>query len=362
VRPGALSIEQLAAAVARLAGGGLDARILGDDQRSIAAVATLEHAGPDHLSFLANPRYRQLASTTGAGALVLSEIDRGALFPAGSETCVLIVCEAAYTWFAFAAQALAPQMRPAPGCSPSAVVHPDARVDRSSSIGPLAVIDEGAWIGPEAQVGAGCYVGRDSRIGEATRLLPGVRIYEGCRIGARCILHSGSVIGADGFGFAPFKGRWVKIPQTGGVLIGDDVEIGAGTAIDRGAIGDTVIEDGVKIDNLVQIGHNCRIGAHSAIAGCVGIAGSATIGRRCQLGGASMIQGHITIADDSIISGATAITRDIRRAGFYTGIYPFMGNREWERSAALLRHLDELRERIRRLEASVPTHRTESDR
>jgi UDP-3-O-[3-hydroxymyristoyl] glucosamine N-acyltransferase len=357
-----LSIDQLAAAVSGLADGDLSARIVGDGRRTVAGVATLERAGAGHLSFLANPRYRRLAAATGAGALVLSEADRQALFPDGSETCVLIVCEAAYAWFAFAAQVLAPDTRPAPGCAPGAVVHPAAQVHPSSSIGPLAVIEEGACIGPAAQVGAGCYVGRQVLIGEATRLNPGVRIYHGCRIGARCILHSGCVIGADGFGFAPFKGRWVKIPQTGAVLIGDDVEVGAGSTIDRGAIGDTVIEEGVKIDNLVQIGHNCRIGAHSAIAGCVGIAGSATIGRRCQLGGASMIQGHITIADDSVIAGATAITRDIRQAGFYTGIYPFMLNRDWERSAAVLRHLDELRERIRRLEANVRAKQTEPDR
>jgi len=362
-----LSIDQLATAVSRLAGGELSARVVGDSQRTIAGVATLEQAGAEHLSFLANPRYRRLAAVTRAGALVLAEADRAALFPGGSEASVLIVCESAYAWFAFAAQALAPQAAPAAGCAPSAVVHPGAQVDPSSSIGPMAVVDEGACIGPAAQVLAGCYVGRQVRIGESTRLNPGVRIYHGCRIGARCILHSGCVIGADGFGFAPFRGQWVKIPQTGAVLIGDDVEIGAGSTIDRGAIGDTVIEDGVKIDNLVQIGHNCRIGAHSAIAGCVGIAGSATIGRRCQLGGASMIQGHITIADDSIIAGATAITRDIRQAGFYTGIFPFMLNRQWERNAALLRHLDELRERLRRLEASVAAHgtdakRTESDR
>jgi UDP-3-O-[3-hydroxymyristoyl] glucosamine N-acyltransferase len=360
--PSALSIDQLAAAVSELAGGDLSVRILGDGQRTVAGVATLEQAQANHLSFLANPRYRRLAATTGAGALVLSEADRQALFPDGSKTCVLIVSEAVYAWFAFAAQTLAPRMEAAPGRAPGAVVHPGAQVDPSSSIGPLAVIDEGACIGPAVQVEAGCYVGRQVHIGERSRLNPGVRIYHGCRIGARCILHSGCVIGADGFGFAPFRGGWVKIPQTGAVLIGDDVEIGAGTTIDRGAIGDTVIEDGVKIDNLVQIGHNCRIGAHSAIAGCVGIAGSATIGRRCQLGGASMIQGHITIADDCVVAGATAITRDIRQAGFYTGIYPFMLNRDWERSAALLRHLDDLRERIRRLEASVRSQQTESDR
>jgi UDP-3-O-[3-hydroxymyristoyl] glucosamine N-acyltransferase len=357
-----LSIDQLAAAVRGLAGSELKARIVGDGRRAISAVATLEQAGADQLSFLANPRYRRQAAATSAGALVLSEADCEALFPGGSDTTVLIVCDAAYAWFAFAAQALAPPVEPEPGCGPGAVVHPTAQIDASSSIGALAVIDEAACIGPAVQVGAGCYVGPQVRIGQATRLHPGVRIYHGCRIGARCLLHSGCVIGADGFGFAPFMGRWVKIPQTGAVQIGDDVEIGAGTTIDRGAIGDTVIEDGVKIDNQVQIGHNCRIGAHSAIAGCVGIAGSATIGRRCQLGGASMIQGHITIADDSVISGATAITRDIRQAGFYTGIYPFMLNRDWERNAVLLRHLDELRERIRRLEASVRAQQAESDR
>jgi UDP-3-O-[3-hydroxymyristoyl] glucosamine N-acyltransferase len=360
--PGPLSIDQLAAQVARLAGDGLAARIEGDGRRTVSAVATLEQAGADHLSFLANPRYRRSAAATRAAALVLAEADRKALLPAGPPACVLIVCETPYAWFAFAAQVLAPAAGASAGTAAGAVVHPAARVDPSSSIGPLAVIDEGALIGAGAQIGAGCYVGRQVRIGEGTRLHPGAKIYDGCRIGARCILHAGCVIGADGFGFAPFQGRWVKIPQTGGVVIGDDVEVGAGTTIDRGAIGDTIIEDGVKIDNQVQIGHNCRIGAHSAIAGCVGIAGSTTIGRRCQLGGASMIQGHITIADDSIISGATAITRDIRQAGFYTGIYPFMRNREWERNAVLLRHLDELRERIRRLEASVRAQPSETDR
>jgi UDP-3-O-[3-hydroxymyristoyl] glucosamine N-acyltransferase len=360
--PGALSIEQLAAAVSRLAAGALSARIEGDGHRRISAVATLEQAGPDHLTFLANPRYRRSAASTRAAALVLSETDRQALAGADPSSRVLIVCEVPYAWFAFAAQVLAPAANESAGTGPGAVVHPAARVDPTSTIGPLAVIEDGAVIGAGARVGAGCYVGRQVRIGDGTRLYPGAWIYHGCRIGARCILHSGCVIGADGFGFAAFRGQWVKIPQTGGVLIGDDVEIGAGTTIDRGAIGDTVIEDGVKIDNQVQIGHNCRIGAHSAIAGCVGIAGSTTIGQRCQLGGASMIQGHITIADDSIISGATAITRDIRQPGFYTGIYPFMRNREWERNAVMLRHLDELRERIRRLEASVRAQPSGSDR
>jgi UDP-3-O-[3-hydroxymyristoyl] glucosamine N-acyltransferase len=272
-----------------------------------------------------------------------------------------VVCDAPYTWFAFAAGVLSPPALVQPGRGAGAVVHPDARIDEAASIGPHCVIEEQVQVGAGAQIGAGCYLGAGARIGDGTRLYPGVRVYPGCRIGARCIVHSGAVIGADGFGFAPFRGAWVKIPQTGAVSIGEDVEIGACTTIDRGAMGDTVIEEGVKIDNQVQIGHNCRIGAYTAIAGCVGIAGSAVIGRRCQLGGAAMIQGHITIADGCVVSGATAITRDVTQAGFYTGIYPFMSNRRWERSAVLLRNLDELRERVRALEAQLRNRPTESD-
>jgi UDP-3-O-[3-hydroxymyristoyl] glucosamine N-acyltransferase len=181
-------------------------------------------------------------------------------------------------------------------------------------------------------------------------LHPRVVVEAGCRIGADCILHAGAVIGADGFGFAPFHDGWIKIPQVGAVVIGDRVEIGAGTAIDRGSIGDTVVEDGVKIDNLVQVGHNCRIGRDTVIAGCVGIAGSATIGSRCQLGGAAMILGHLSIADGTVVSSGTLVSRSIREPDFYTGFFPLMRNRDWERNAALLRHLDELRDRIRRLE------------
>jgi UDP-3-O-[3-hydroxymyristoyl] glucosamine N-acyltransferase len=221
--PGAFSLDDLGRAVAALACGDLSARIAGDGRRTVVAVAPLEQAGGEHLTFLANPRYRRAAASTRAGALVLSEADRQALFPQEPPSCVLIVCEAPYAWFAFAAQLLAPGVEQAPGHAPSAVIHPAAQVDSSSSIGPLAVIDEGAWIGPGVQVGAGCYVGRQVRIDEGSRLHPGVRVYHGCRIGARCLLHSGCVIGADGFGFAPFMGRWVKIPQTGAVLIGDDL-------------------------------------------------------------------------------------------------------------------------------------------
>ena len=359
--PAAFSVQDLAGVVLRSAGAGLAARIVGDGGLKVTAVAPLESARADELSFLANPRYRRQAAATGAGALVLSEADRVALFGQGGGPAALVVCDSPYTWFAFAAQALAPAAQAQPGCASSAAVHADARIDRTASIGPQAVIEQGVEVGAGAQIGAGSCLGAGVKVGDGSRLYSGVRVYPGCRIGARCIVHSGAVIGADGFGFAPFRGAWVKIPQTGAVLIGDEVEIGACTTIDRGAMGDTVIEDGVKIDNQVQIGHNCRIGAHTAIAGCVGIAGSTVIGRRCQIGGAAMIQGHITIADDCVVSGATAITRDLREAGFYTGIYPFMTNRQWERSAVLLRNLDELRERVRVLEGQLRNRPMESD-
>lgn len=359
--PGTLSVERLAAEVAALAGSGLEARIEGDRALQVGGVAPLQSASGSDLSFLANPRYRQQAAATGAGALVLSAADHAALFAAGSGPRARVVCDQPYTWFAFAAQVLFPETQALASLAPTAVVDPAATVEDGCAIEALAVIEAGAHIGRGARIGSGCHVGAGARIGAGTRLHAGVHVYPGCRIGERCIVHSGAVIGADGFGFAPYRGAWVKIPQTGAAVIGNDVEIGACSTIDRGAMGDTVVEDGVKIDNQVQIGHNCRIGAHTAIAGCVGIAGSTTIGRRCQIGGAAMIQGHISIADGSVVSGATAITRDLREPGFYTGIFPFMSNRKWERSAVLLRNLDELRERIRSIESELGLRSTESD-
>jgi UDP-3-O-[3-hydroxymyristoyl] glucosamine N-acyltransferase len=196
-------------------------------------------------------------------------------------------------------------------------------------------------------------VGEGSVIGEDTRLHAGVTVYHGCRIGRRAVLHSGVVIGADGFGIALENERWIKVPQLGGVAIGDDVEIGANTTVDRGAIDDTVIEEGVKLDNQIQVAHNVHIGAHTAIAACVGIAGSARIGRHCQIGGGTGIAGHVTIADRVVISGNTSVTKSIEQAGVYSGLYPFESNREWRRNAVHLRHLDELVRRVRALEAEL---------
>jgi len=202
-------------------------------------------------------------------------------------------------------------------------------------------------------IDAGCFIGRDARVGAATHFYPRVTFLAGCSMGKRGIIHPGAVIGADGFGFANEGGAWIKIPQTGAVRIGDDVEIGANTSIDRGALADTVIEDGVKLDNQIQIGHNCHIGAHTAMAGCVGVAGSATIGKYCTFGGAAMVLGHLTIADHVHISSGSMVTRSIREPGQYTGFYPLAKNAEWEKSAVIVRNLATMREKIRELEKTI---------
>ncbi|HTT12704.1 MAG TPA: UDP-3-O-(3-hydroxymyristoyl)glucosamine N-acyltransferase [Burkholderiaceae bacterium] len=341
-----MTLAELVAAVEQRSAGRLAATVEGERERAIQGVAPLETAGPAELSFLANLRYRGAVATTRAGAVVLTAADHAALRPSAS----VVVCEQPYAWFAFAAQVLERPAQRRAGIDSTAYVDPAAQVGAQAWIGPWAVVEAGAQVGAGCSIEAGSYVGHGAQIGAGTRLHPGVKVLHECSVGARGIVHSGAVIGADGFGFAPFAGSWIKIPQTGRVVIGDDVEIGANTTIDRGTMGDTVIEDDVKIDNQVQIGHNCRIGAHTVIAGCTGIAGSAIIGRYCQLGGASMIHGHITLCDGVVVSGGTLISRSINEPGFYSGPFPFMANRDWERNAAVVRHLRELRERIRVLE------------
>jgi UDP-3-O-[3-hydroxymyristoyl] glucosamine N-acyltransferase len=236
-------------------------------------------------------------------------------------------------------------------------VHEHARVPASVSVGAHAVIEANAIIGDNAVIGAQCYVGQDTAIGAGTTLWPSVIIYHGCRIGARCILHSGVVIGADGFGnaFEPDEhgGHWLKVPQVGGVVIGDDVEIGANTTVDRGAIEDTVVENGVRLDNLIMIAHNVHIGAHTAIAACTGVAGSVRIGRYCRIGGAVGIAGHLSIADNVEISGKTLITKSITETGTYAGGYPFEEAHAWRRNAIQIRHLDETVRKIKQLEARL---------
>jgi UDP-3-O-[3-hydroxymyristoyl] glucosamine N-acyltransferase len=355
-------IDELAAAVGRAAAGRLPCLLHGDASRRIAGVAPLQAACGDQLSFLANPRYRGAVAASGAGAIVLTAADRQVLYPSGSAaTATLVDCANPYAWFALAAQLLAGGGPPAAGVAAGAHVAADAEVDPAARVDAGATIESGAVVASRCWIGAGAHVGAGARIGAETRLHPGARVLADCIVGARGIVHSGAVIGSDGFGFAPLDGRWIKIPQTGRVVVGDDVEIGANTTIDRGSMGDTVIEDGVKLDNLIQIGHNCRIGAHSVLAGCVGIAGSAAIGRGCQIGGAAMIAGHLSIADGTLIGPGTLVSRTIAAAGHYTGFFPLMANHEWERNAAALRHLAQLRSRVRSLEARLKREGAEDE-
>ncbi|MBX9811851.1 MAG: UDP-3-O-(3-hydroxymyristoyl)glucosamine N-acyltransferase [Burkholderiales bacterium] len=318
--------------------------IIGDPDVRICRVATLENAGPGAIAFLANERYRQQLNSTRAAAVIVGESMRDAT------GLPRVVCRDPYTYFARVSGLLNPPRQAQPGRHATAVIDASAVVAEDAEVGPLAVIGRNARIGARCLVGAGCVIGHDVTLGEEVCVNANVTIYDGCQIGSRVILHSGVVIGADGFGIAMADGRWLKVPQIGRVVIGNDVEIGANTTIDRGAIDDTVIEDGVKLDNQIQIAHNVRIGAHTAIAACTGVAGSVRIGRYCRIGGNSGIAGHLNIADHVEISAHTLITKSIDRPGTYTGVYPFDANREWRRNAAQLRHLDDLADRVRTLE------------
>ncbi len=321
--------------------------VIGDAGTRIRQVAPLETAGPEELSFLANRKYQKLLASTRARAVILGEDAREAT------ALPRIVCKNPYAYYARVAALVNPEAVRQPGTHPQAVVHAGARVAASASVGACAVIEEGVEIGDDVVIGANCFIGRGVRIGRRTRLHANASVYHDCVIGERVIIHSGAVIGADGFGMAMDEGRWLKIPQIGRVVIGDDVEVGANTAIDRGAMDDTVIEEGVKLDNQIQIGHNCRIGAHTAIAGCVGIAGSTQIGSHCQLGGSAMISGHLTIADHVIVSGGTLVAKSIAKPGTYTAVFPMSPHDEWLQNASLIRHLREMMDRIRKLEYEI---------
>ena len=311
--------------VARLGG-----EAVGNAELAVDRIATLEAATPTSIGFLANPRYRsQLASTQAACVIVAP-----ALKDEAAARGAAIVTPDPYLYYARLSQWWVGHLRPAGACG----IHPSAVVDVSAAVHPTASI------GPLACIGPGASIGADTRIGAR------VVVSDGCHIGARCIVHAGAVIGADGFGFAPNEGTWEKIEQLGGVRIGNDVEIGANTCIDRGALDDTVIEDGVKLDNLVQIGHNVRVGAHTAMAGCVGIAGSARIGAHCTLGGGAIVLGHLELTDHVHVSASTTITHSIREPGQYSGVFPFDDNAAWEKNAATLRQLHALRDRLRALE------------
>jgi len=312
---------------------GLELR--GDPALRVSRVATLLQAPAGSLSFLANSRYRKHLAATRAVAVVVA--------PADAQGCPVaaLVDSNPYLAYARIATLLHPDPPTVAGIHPSAIVAAGATIAASASVGPLCVIETGALVGERAQLGAGCTLFAGARVGDDTRLMPRVTLYTDVVIGRRCLLHSGAVVGADGFGFAPDAGTWFKVPQVGGVRIGDDVEIGANTTIDRGAIEDTIVEDGVKLDNQIQVGHNVVIGAHTAIAACTGISGSTTIGQRCMIGGMVGFAGHLTIADDVIVTGCSLVSASIRQAGSYSSGMPTVETRAWRRMVAHLRRFGE---------------------
>lgn len=322
----------------------IGARLLGDPEVLVDRVAALDGAEPGTVTFLSNRRYRRYLEDTRAGAVILA--------PEFADACPVsaLVLDNPYLGYARAAALLNPPAETVPCIANSAVIDSSANVAPDASVGAHCVIEAGTSVGAGTSLGAGSFVGRDSSIGPNGRIAARVVLCRGVRIGARVIIHPGVVVGADGFGIANDDGVWIKIPHFGGVRIGDDVEIGANTTIDRGALADTVIEDGVKLDNLIQVGHNVHIGAHTAIAACTAIGGSARIGSRCQISGAVSIAGHLEIADDVHLTATSAVPNSIREAGVYSSGMPIQENRAWRRSIARLRQLDEMARRLRAIE------------
>jgi UDP-3-O-[3-hydroxymyristoyl] glucosamine N-acyltransferase len=326
----------------------LGGELVGRADLRIERIGGLEGATPSTISFFSNPRFQVQLERTRAGCVIVAPAYRDAAAARGTA----IVTPDPYLYYARLTQWWIQRTLPSrrAGVHASAVIDPAAQVAPDAIIEALAVVEAHAVIEAGAVVGAQSFVGAGAKVGARTRLAARVTLGAGCSIGARGIVHSGVVIGADGFGFAPTEGRWEKIEQLGAVRIGDDVEIGANTCIDRGALDDTVIEDGVKLDNLIQIGHNVHIGAHTAIAGNAGVAGSARIGPRCTIGGAANILGHLSLAEGVHISAASVVMRSIHKPGLYSGIFPIDDNAAWEKNAATLRQLHSLRERLRALE------------
>jgi len=332
-----LSLNQIAA---RLGGD-----VLGDGETVVSQVASLASARAGQISFLTNPKYRSQLTATGASAVIMPPAS------AGATDLPRIVAANAYAYYARVSALLNPPARPPAGVDARAACA--SPVPDSCSIGPGVQIGRDVEIGEEVVISANCAIGDGVRIGACSYLYPNVSIYAGCRLGERNIVHSGAVIGADGFGFAPDGGAWVKIPQIGAVRIGDDVEIGANTSIDRGAIDDTVIGDGCKLDNQVHIAHNCVIGEHTVIAGCAGVAGSTRIGRGCMIGGAAMILNHLVIADGTVISPGSMVMKSITQAGKYTALFPLETHDRWLHNAAQVRHLSRLADRVAKLEKLI---------
>ncbi|QKF51605.1 UDP-3-O-(3-hydroxymyristoyl)glucosamine N-acyltransferase [Pseudomonas graminis] len=325
----------------------LGATLRGPADKQITGLATLQEAGPDQVSFLANPQYRKFLATTQAAAVLLKPTDAE-----GYAADALLVPDP-YLAYARISHLFDPKPKAAVGVHPTAVVAADAFVDPAASVGAYAVIESGARIAAGVTIGAHCFIGARSVIGEGGWLAPRVTLYHDVRIGQRVVIQSGAVLGGEGFGFANEKGVWQKIAQIGGVTIGDDVEIGVNTAIDRGAMDDTRIGNGVKLDNQIQIAHNVQIGDHTAMAACVGISGSAKIGKHCMLAGGVGLVGHIEICDGVFVTGMTMVTRSITEPGSYSSGTAMQPAAEWRKSAARMRHLDDMARRLQHLEKIV---------
>ncbi len=346
-----MSFTTTAQAIASFLGADLQGR--GDTV--IHRLASLQSATQGDVTFLAQSRWRKQLQNTEASAVILAPSERDT--PCTAE--VRIWVENPYLAYARLSRWWEQQTRPAfqSGIHPSAVVHPTADIHPSAEIGPLCHVGSHARIGADAQLASHVVIESHAYIGDEVQLKARVVVGAGCQIGPRSIIQPGAVIGADGFGFAPNAlGAWEKIAQLGCVMIGSDVEIGANTCIDRGAIGNTVIGDGVKLDNLIQIGHNTQVGAHTVMAGCVGVAGSAKIGAHCMIGGGANILGHLEIVDHVTISALTTVSRSILQPGQYSGMFPFQEHAAWEKNAAAVRHLYDIRQRLRALESQLKGH------
>jgi UDP-3-O-[3-hydroxymyristoyl] glucosamine N-acyltransferase len=322
----------------------INGQLVGDPDYTVTAVGTLTDAGPEQLSFLANTKYKKYLQSTRAGAVIVA---------AGVESDAdiqLIQVDDPYVAYAKAASLLYPEVKPATGTHPTAWVHPQAEIATDVSIGANVTIEQGAVIAAGTSIGPGTVIEANVRVGQSCRIKANVTLCREVQIGDRVVIHPGVVIGADGFGIANDKGRWIKVPQVGRVVIGNDVEIGANTTIDRGAIDDTLIADGVKLDNQIQIGHNVRIGEHTVIAGCVGIAGSTHIGSHCAIGGGTGIAGHIEITDGVQLTGMSMVTKSITESGVYSSGIPIEPARQWHKNVIRYRQMDKLFARVEQLE------------
>ncbi|HLU00008.1 MAG TPA: UDP-3-O-(3-hydroxymyristoyl)glucosamine N-acyltransferase [Burkholderiaceae bacterium] len=335
---------------------GVDCKpVPGSGNPLIRGLGSLSSACPEQISFLSNPKLQEQLFSCRAAAVIVTPAVWEEHLEGHALAFVPVLCSEPYLMYALLAQWFdRHRIEKLPkGIHPTAVIAETAELADGVSIGPHCVIEDGVRIGKGSRIGPGCVIGAGSSLGQDCLLHARVTLYHGVTVGDRAILHSGCVLGADGFGFAPDprgQGGWAKIAQLGGVVIGDDVEIGANTTVDRGALENTVLGNGVKLDNQIMIGHNCQVGDHTAMAACVGVAGSTVIGKRCTLAGAAMTAGHLTIGDDVHISGATAITSSIHKPGRYTGVFPYADHSDWQRNAAVLPQLAALRRRLRALE------------